>query len=54
MNGVPAHRVVESFEQPSGNLAKHAFDVVRPIAEIALKISKLETFTGRAMPSVIT
>jgi len=35
-------------------VTKHAFDVVKPIADLALKISKLTEFTGRSEPTVIT
>jgi hypothetical protein len=32
----------------------HAFDVIKPLGEIALQVSKLVEFTGRTEPSVIT
>ena len=47
---LPSHRYVD----PSGDLTLHAFDVVKPIAEIALEVSQLQNFTGRTEPSVIT
>ena len=45
---------LEKYAAPSEDLTLHAFDVVKPIAEIALAISKLTEFTGRDTPTVIT
>merc|ERR1719152_687739 len=45
--GATIRMYLEKYEPPSGDLTKHAFDVVKPIADIALKVSKLEEFTGR-------
>ena len=39
---------------PTGDLAMHAFDVVKPLAEIGLALSGLEAATGRTAPDVIT
>merc|ERR1719198_2953188 len=52
--GATIRMYLEKYEEPTGNLAQHAFDVVEPIAKIALSISKLEEFTGRKEPTVIT
>ena len=45
---------LEKYTAPDGDLGQHAFDVVKPIAKIALEISELEKHTGRAEPTVIT
>merc|ERR1719359_168303 len=39
--GATIRMYLEKFEPPSGNLDMHAFDVVKPIAEIALQVSDL-------------
>jgi len=52
--GATIRLYLEKYEAPSGNLAQHQFDVVKPLASIALEVSKLETYTGRDAPSVIT
>merc|ERR1719230_284876 len=48
--GATIRMYLEKFEEPTGNLSLHAFDVVKPIADIALKISKLQENTGRKSP----
>ena len=45
---------LDKYAAPSEDLTQHAFDVVKPIAEIALEVSQLQNFTGRTEPSVIT
>jgi len=52
--GATIRMYLEKFEPADGNLEQGAFDVVRPLAEIALQVSKLQEFTGRDAPSVIT
>jgi phosphoglucomutase len=52
--GATVRMYLEAYEPPSGDLNKHAFDVVKPLADIALKLSKLVEFTGRNEPTVIT
>jgi len=52
--GATIRMYLEKLEPATGDLSKHAFDVVKPIADIALAISKLSEFTGRAEPTVIT
>jgi len=54
VQGATIRMYLEKYEAPSGNLQMHAFDVVKPIADIALSISKLCEFTGRKEPTVIT
>ena len=45
---------LEKYVAPSGDLDMHAFDVVKPIAEIALEFSGLCKRVGRETPTVIT
>merc|ERR1712187_817473 len=55
--GVAGARVrlyLEKFTGPDGDIGLHAFDVVKPLAEIALELSQLGTYTGRDTPTVIT
>merc|ERR1719439_207938 len=40
--GATIRLYLEKYEPPTGDLAQHAFDVVKPLAEIALKVSGLE------------
>ena len=37
-----------------GNLGMHQFDVVKPLADVALQLSSLRSYTGRDKPTVIT
>merc|ERR1719480_173877 len=52
--GATVRLYLEKYEPASGNLDQHQFDVVKPLAAIALEVSKLQEFTGRDEPSVIT
>jgi len=52
--GATVRLYLEKYEDPTGDLSKHQFEVVKPLAAIALEISKLAEFTGRTEPSVIT
>jgi len=52
--GATVRLYLEKYEAPTGDLGKHQFDVVKPLADIALELSKLQEFTGRDSPSVIT
>uniref|UniRef100_A0A7S3S1R9 phosphoglucomutase (alpha-D-glucose-1,6-bisphosphate-dependent) n=1 Tax=Emiliania huxleyi TaxID=2903 RepID=A0A7S3S1R9_EMIHU len=52
--GATIRMYLEEYAAPDADLTKHAFDVVKPIADIALKISKLTEYTGRTEPSVVT
>lgn len=52
--GATIRMYLEKYVEPTGDLAMHAFDVVKPIAEIALEISDLAAITGRTEPTVIT
>jgi len=52
--GATVRLYLEKVEPPSGNLAQHQFEVVKPLAEIALELSGLQEATGRDKPTVIT
>jgi phosphoglucomutase len=52
--GATIRMYLEKYEPADGNLEQGAFDVVKPLADIALEVSKLPEFTGRDAPSVIT
>jgi len=53
-SGATVRMYLEKYEPPTGDLGLHPFDVVKPLAEIALRISNLVELTGRTEPSVIT
>jgi len=52
--GATVRLYLEKYEAASGDLGKHQFEVVKPLASIALEISKLAEYTGRNEPTVIT
>merc|ERR1712166_1718327 len=52
--GATVRMYLEKYEGKDGNLTQGAFDVVKPLADIALEVSKLPEVTGRDAPSVIT
>merc|ERR1711967_143356 len=52
--GATIRLYLEKFTGPTGNLGLHQFDVVKPLADIALDLSQLKTYVARDAPSVIT
>merc|ERR1712224_445539 len=50
--GATVRMYLEKFEPASGKLNEHQFEVVKPLAKVALEISKLQEFTGRDTPTV--
>lgn len=52
--GATVRLYLEKFEAPTGDLTMHQFEVVKPLAAIALQLSDLLTYTGRETPTVIT
>jgi len=54
VDGATVRMYLEKYTAPDGDLGLHAFDVVEPIAKIALQVSELEKRTGRSAPTVIT
>merc|ERR1719388_302868 len=45
--GATIRLYLEKYEGPDGDLFQHQFDVVKPLAAIALDISKLKDFVDR-------
>jgi len=52
--GATIRLYLEKYQDPSGDLNLHQFDVVKPLAAIALEVSKLKEFVDRDAPTVIT
>merc|ERR1719171_2073991 len=52
--GATVRLYLEKYVDPKGDLAQGAFDVVKPLADIAVELSKLQEYTGRDTPTVIT
>merc|ERR1712190_315461 len=52
--GATVRLYLEKFEPASGDLGRHQFEVVKPLAEIAFQLSNLKEYTGRDAPNVIT
>eukprot|EP00435_Cladocopium_sp_Y103_P063731 s832_g25.t1 len=52
--GATIRLYLEKYEKPSGNLDLSQFEVVKPLAELALELSDLQNLTGRNEPTVIT
>merc|ERR1719499_2163629 len=50
--GATIRLYLEKYEPPSGDLGKHQFEVVKPLAAAALEISGLPGYTGRDEPTV--
>merc|ERR1719499_3020078 len=45
--GATVRLYLEKFVAADGDLGMHAFDVVKPLADIAMDLSQLQTYTGR-------
>merc|ERR1719160_1845612 len=52
--GATVRLYLEKYTPPEGDLNLHAFDVVKPLADIAEELSGLKAATGRDKPTVIT
>jgi phosphoglucomutase len=52
--GATIRLYLEKYVAPDGDLSMDAFDVVKPLADLALKLSKLKEYVGKETPSVIT
>jgi len=52
--GATVRLYLEKYTDPSGDLGRDAFEVVKPLASIAMELSSLQTYTGRDTPTVIT
>merc|ERR1719238_1228905 len=49
--GATVRLYLEKYVAPDGDLGMHAFDVVKPLADIALNLSKLKEYTDRDAPT---
>merc|ERR1719499_2790042 len=49
--GATIRLYLEKYEPPTGKLDQHQFDVVKPLADVALDISRLGQYTGRRQTS---
>merc|ERR1719231_644737 len=49
--GATIRMYLEKFEDPAGNLDQHPMEVVKPLAELGLKLAELKEFTGREEPN---
>merc|ERR1711997_196796 len=52
--GATVRLYLEKYEPKDGDLGRDQFEVVKPLAEVALEISRLAEYTGRNEPTVIT
>merc|ERR1712176_838873 len=52
--GATVRLYLEKYVGPDGEIDDHAFDVVKPLADIAEKLSGLKEATGREAPDFIT
>lgn len=52
--GATVRLYLEKYTGPDGDLSLHQFDVCKPLGKVALEISKLQEYTGRDAPTVIT
>ena len=52
--GATIRMYLESYTEPSGDLAKSVADALGELVEVALQLAKIEQFTGRKEPTVIT
>jgi phosphoglucomutase len=52
--GATVRMYLEKVEPAGGDMGKHAFDVIKPLADIAEQLSGLKAATGRDAPTVIT
>merc|ERR1740130_2568985 len=52
--GATVRLYLEKYVGPDGDLNMHAFDVVKPLADVAEELSGLKKATGRDTPTVIT
>jgi phosphoglucomutase len=53
-SGQTIRMYLEKYEPPTGDLDQDAFEVVKPLAAIALEVSELVAKTKRTAPTVIT
>merc|ERR1712242_659029 len=52
--GATVRLYLEKYEPKDGDLGRDQFELVKPLANVALELSKLAKYTGRNEPTVIT
>ncbi|CAH9146403.1 unnamed protein product [Cuscuta epithymum] len=52
--GATIRLYIEQYENDSSKIGRESHDALGPLVEVALKLSKMEEFTGRSAPTVIT
>jgi phosphoglucomutase len=52
--GATIRMYLEKYEPATGDLKKMPLDVVKELADIAVKVAKIEEFTGRDAPTLMT
>ncbi|VFQ71999.1 unnamed protein product [Cuscuta campestris] len=52
--GATIRLYIEQYENDSSKTGRESHDALSPLVEVALKLSKMEEFTGRSAPTVIT
>lgn len=52
--GATIRMYLEKYEPATGDLKKMPLDVVKELADIAVKLAKIEDFTGRDAPTLMT
>ncbi|KAJ6791330.1 putative phosphoglucomutase, cytoplasmic 1 [Iris pallida] len=52
--GATIRLYIEQYEKDSSNIGRDSQDALAPLVDVALKLSKMQEFTGRSAPTVIT
>ncbi|KAH0864363.1 hypothetical protein HID58_081574 [Brassica napus] len=52
--GATIRLYIEQYEKDASKIGRESQEALSPLVEIALKLSKMEEFTGRSAPTVIT
>ncbi|KAL7149497.1 hypothetical protein ABFS83_05G045100 [Erythranthe nasuta] len=52
--GATIRLYIEQYEQDPSKIGRESQDALAPLVEVALKLSKMQEFTGRSTPTVIT
>jgi len=45
---------IEQYEKDSSKTGRDSQDALAPLVDVALKLSKMQEYTGRSAPTVIT
>ncbi|KAF5200046.1 Phosphoglucomutase, cytoplasmic [Thalictrum thalictroides] len=52
--GATIRLYIEQYEKDSSKIGRESSEALAPLVEVALKLSKMQEFTGRSAPTVIT